>query len=75
MAHTPTPPGLTSSETDPGPHEGPQGLDSADPHPPEEGDPYDNHHPERAKPNTADIGPNPAKHDGTPPAKPRNVEG
>jgi hypothetical protein len=56
----------------PGPNEGPQGLDPADPHPAEEGDPYDARHP-RAKPPTENIGPNPAAQKGTAPPRPHSA--
>ena len=50
-----------------------EGLDSADPHPAEEGDPYDTRAPDSSKPDTPDIGPNPAKHDGTALRRPDNA--
>jgi len=53
------------------------GLDSADPHPAEEGDPYDTRTPSRPNPpNVAkNIGPNPAKHDGNAPHRPDTAAG
>lgn len=56
-----------------GPHEGAQGLDPADPHPAEEGHPYDARHPGGANPPTKDIGPNPSVHSGTAPPRPHNA--
>lgn len=52
-----------------------EGLDPADPHPAEEGDPYNAHGPgaAAAKPAPQDIGPNPATHDGTAPPRPDNA--
>jgi len=50
-----------------------EGQDSADPHPAQEGDPYAAKHPGGANPPKDDIGPNPAKHGGNPPARPNNV--
>jgi hypothetical protein len=60
--------------TSPGPHQGPQGLDTSDPHPAEEGHPYDARHPGGANPPTKDIGPNPAVHEGGAPARPHNAD-
>lgn len=52
-----------------------EGLDPADPHPAEEGDPYNVRDPQSAhRPASKDIGPNPAKHDGSAPRRPDNVE-
>jgi hypothetical protein len=52
-----------------------EGLDPADPHPAEEGDPsYNTQHPDGVHPHPKDIGPNPARHDGNPPPRPNNVE-
>ena len=51
-----------------------EGLDRADPHPAEEGDPYHNGQPHPPHSPAEDIGPNPAKHTGTPTPRPRNVE-
>lgn len=51
-----------------------EGLDPADPHPAEEGDPYNTQHPDGVHPHSTDIGPNPARHDGNPPPRPDNVE-
>lgn len=50
-----------------------EGLDSMDPHPAQEGDPYAAKHPGGASPPKVDIGPNPARHDGNPPLRPDNV--
>jgi len=49
-----------------------EGLDPADPHPAEEGDPYNARGPGAGlgKPTPKDIGPNPAVHDGTAPSRP-----
>lgn len=53
-----------------------EGVDAADPHPEQEGDPYNarkpvgQHPPDLAK----DIGPNPAKHNGSAPSRPHNAE-
>jgi hypothetical protein len=57
----------------PATHEGPQGLDAADPHPAEEGDPYDARHPGGANPPSEEIDPNPAVHDGAAPPRPHNA--
>ncbi|MEO9231129.1 MAG: hypothetical protein ABI216_19580 [Devosia sp.] len=52
-----------------------EGLDPDDPHPAEEGDPYNTQHPSGVtKGPDPDIGPNPSKHDGTAPSRPHNVE-
>ena len=68
------PPGQgAGNAASPGPHVGPQGLDPADPHPPEEGDPYNARHPKGAKPPPKDIGPNPAVHNGSAPPRPHNT--
>jgi len=50
-----------------------QGLDSADPHPAEEGDPYNTKTPGAGKPQTKDVGPNPGVHDGTARPRPDNA--
>jgi len=50
-----------------------EGLDPADPHPAEEGDPYDTRRPVSSKSASPDIGPNPAKHAGTAPRRPDNA--
>jgi len=55
------------------PHEGPQGMDATDPHPAEEGHPYDSRHPGCQRPSTKDIGPNPAAHNGSAPRRPHNA--
>ena len=48
-----------------------EGLDPADPHPAEEGDPYNAHGPgaDDNMPSAKDIGPNPAVHTGSPPPR------
>ncbi|MEO8757227.1 MAG: hypothetical protein ABI398_05690 [Devosia sp.] len=52
-----------------------EGLDPDDPHPAEEGDPYNTRGPGGVvRGPTPDIGPNPAKHNGTAPPRPDNVE-
>lgn len=56
-----------------GPQRGPQGLDAADPHPPEEGNPYEARHPGGTNPPKNDLGPNPAVHDGKAPRRPHNA--
>ncbi len=50
-----------------------EGLDPADPHPPEEGDPYNTRHPDGWHPHPKDIGPNLAVHNGTAPGRPDNA--
>jgi hypothetical protein len=50
-----------------------QGLDASDPHPAEEGKPYEARHPGGATPRTKDVGPNPAIHDGKAPPQPKNT--
>ena len=55
-SQSPTPPGIVPN-AEPGPHEGPEGLDSLDPHPPEEGDPYDNHRVIPSKPDDQNTDP------------------
>ena len=47
--------------------------DAADPHPSDEGNPYDAAHPGGANPPAKDIGPNPARHDGSAPPRPHNA--
>jgi len=69
----PTPGQGAGNAAAPGSHNGPQGLDASDPHPAEEGHPYDARHPGGANPPTKDIGPNPAVHDGSAPARPHNA--
>ena len=59
--------------TAPGPHNGAQGLDSADPHPAEEAHPYDARHPGGANMPAKDIGPNPAVHNSSAPSRPHNA--
>ncbi|MEO9229755.1 MAG: hypothetical protein ABI216_12550, partial [Devosia sp.] len=52
-----------------------ESLDPDDPHPAEEGDPYNTRDSGGvAKGPTPDIGPNPSKHDGAAPPRPHNVE-
>ena len=57
----------------PGPHRGPQGLDTSDPHPPEEGNPYEARRPSGTKPPKNDLGPSPAVHNGKAPPRPQNA--
>lgn len=53
----------------------PPELDAADPHPSDEGDPYDERRAAGSSmPRAKDIGPNPAIHNGTAPHRPQNVE-
>jgi hypothetical protein len=49
-------------------------LDVADPHPADEGKPCAARHPGGANPPTNDLGPNPAIHDGSAPARPHNAD-
>ncbi|HWA18132.1 MAG TPA: hypothetical protein VG757_03990 [Devosia sp.] len=57
----------------------PPGLDVADPHPPDEGHPEREFRPGGANPpsdvpiGSDEIGPNPARHTGTPPPRPHNA--
>ena len=50
-----------------------EGLDHADPHAAEEGDPYNTRHSGGEPGLSKDIGPNPAKHNGAPPRRPDNA--
>ncbi len=57
-----------------GPGTAPPDRDVADPHPSDEGDPYDERRPDAVRPRRKDIGPNPAAHGGTAPPRPGNAE-
>src|SRR3569833_902814 len=56
-----------------GPGTAPPDLDVTDPHPAEEGHPYDTKHPGNAHPPTRDLGPNPAITSGQPVSRPHNA--
>ena len=74
----PTPPPIeTANEGDhrqTGEGTAPPELDVVDPHPSDEGDPYNARHTGGSSPPTKDIGSNPGVHAGTAPPRPRNAE-
>jgi hypothetical protein len=71
-----TPSGQTGSRASTqqtGPRTAPREVDVADPHPADEGHPYDARHPGGTNPPTKDLGPNPGIHNGTPARRPHNA--